>query len=270
MNRTSQATWVDDVKFDAHGLIPAIAQDRDTGRILMVAWMNKESLQLTAERKQGVYFSRSRQALWHKGESSGHIQDVHEIRLDCDGDVIVLQITQHGGIACHTGRESCFYRVLTAEGWQIVDAVKKDPKAIYGDGSGHDHTQSHTHSHAATQKISDDIPTTETLDVLAQLGQIVQARKGADPTSSYVASLYHKGLNKILEKVGEEAFETVIAAKDASETDTQDLIYETADLWFHAIVMLGQFNVPPQAVLDELARRFDLSGLVEKASRTAG
>ncbi|AXI01583.1 bifunctional phosphoribosyl-AMP cyclohydrolase/phosphoribosyl-ATP diphosphatase HisIE [Aquirhabdus parva] len=265
MNRTSQASWLDDVKFDAHGLIPAIAQDRDTGQILMVAWMNKESLQLTAERRQGVYFSRSRQALWHKGESSGHTQDVHEIRLDCDGDVIVLQITQQGGIACHTGRESCFYRVLTPDGWQIVDAVKKDPKAIYGDANSHDHK----HDHGATPTI-DDVPNSETIDVLAQLGQIVQARKGADPNSSYVASLYHKGLNKILEKVGEEAFETVLAAKDASETDTQDLIYETADLWFHAIVMLGQFNVPPQAVLDELARRFNLSGLAEKASRTEG
>lgn len=258
MQPAAQNQWLDDVKFDAHGLIPAIAQDRDTGRILMVAWMNRESLQLTAERRQGVYFSRSRQALWHKGESSGHTQDVHEIRLDCDGDVIVLQITQKGGIACHTGRESCFYRVLTPEGWQIVDAVKKDPEAIYG---------STARTHQATP-IVDQITASETLDVLAQLGQIVQERKNADPSSSYVASLYHKGLNKILEKVGEEAFETVIAAKDASEADTQDLIYETADLWFHVIVMLGQFNVPPQAVLDELSRRFDLSGLDEKASRT--
>ncbi len=258
MQPAAQNQWLDDVKFDAHGLIPAIAQDRDTGRILMVAWMNRESLQLTAERRQGVYFSRSRQALWHKGESSGHTQDVHEIRLDCDGDVIVLQITQNGGIACHTGRESCFYRVLTPEGWQIVDAVKKDPEAIYGAG---------THTHQATPNV-DNISTNETLDVLAQLGQIVQQRKNADPSSSYVASLYHKGLNKILEKVGEEAFETVIAAKDASEADIQDLIYETADLWFHVIVMLGQFNVPPQAILDELSRRFDLSGLDEKASRT--
>lgn len=258
MQPAAQNQWLDDVKFDAHGLIPAIAQDRDTGRILMVAWMNRESLQLTAERRQGVYFSRSRQALWHKGESSGHTQDVHEIRLDCDGDVIVLQITQNGGIACHTGRESCFYRVLTPEGWQIVDAIKKDPEAIYG---------ATAQAHQATQK-NNPISTDETLDVLAQLGQIVQQRKNADPSSSYVASLYHKGLNKILEKVGEEAFETVLAAKDASPADTQDLIYETADLWFHVIVMLGQFNVPPQAVLDELARRFDLSGLVEKASRT--
>lgn len=251
----AKTQWLDDVKFDAHGLIPAIAQDRETGRILMVAWMNREALLLTAERQQGVYFSRSRQKIWHKGESSGHTQDVHEIRLDCDGDVIVLQITQKGGIACHTGRESCFYRVLTPEGWQIVDAVKKDPEAIYGSAA------QHTHSH------TDTTPVNETIDVLAQLGRIVQERKNADPSSSYVASLYHKGLNKILEKVGEEAFETVLAAKDASESATQDLIYETADLWFHAIVMLGQFNVPPQAVLDELSRRFDLSGLVEKASR---
>lgn len=258
MQAVTQNQWLDDVKFDAHGLIPAIAQDRDTGRILMVAWMNKESLQLTAERRQGVYFSRSRQTLWHKGESSGHTQDVHEIRLDCDGDVIVLQITQNGGIACHTGRESCFYRVLTPEGWQIVDAVKKDPEAIYG---------ATAHSHHVTQDV-EEISVSETVDVLAQLGQIVQERKNADPSSSYVASLYHKGLNKILEKVGEEAFETVIAAKDASEADTQDLVYETADLWFHTLVMLGQFNVQPQAILDELSRRFDLSGLDEKASRT--
>jgi phosphoribosyl-ATP pyrophosphohydrolase/phosphoribosyl-AMP cyclohydrolase len=263
MQPATKNQWLDDVKFDAHGLIPAIAQDRDTGRILMVAWMNKESLQLTAERRQGVYFSRSRQKLWHKGESSGHTQDVHEIRLDCDGDVIVLQITQNGGIACHTGRESCFYRRLTPEGWQIVDAVKKDPETIYG---------ATAHAHHASQDIvtvtGDDVSASETLDVLAQLGQIVQQRKNADPSSSYVASLYHKGLNKILEKVGEEAFETVIAAKEASEADPQDLIYETADLWFHTLVMLGQFNVPPQAILDELSRRFDLSGLDEKASRT--
>ncbi len=252
---TTTSSWLDDVKFDAHGLIPAIAQDRATGRILMVAWMNKASLQLTAELKRGVYFSRSRQALWHKGESSGHVQDVHEIRLDCDGDVIVLQITQQGGIACHTGRESCFYRVLTPAGWEVVDAVRKDPIEIYG-------VTGHAHAPTAPADLQDRI------DVLAHLGRIVQERKGADPSSSYVASLFHKGLNKILEKVGEEAFETVLAAKDASNDDTQDLIYETADLWFHAIVMLGQFNIQPQAILDELARRFDLSGLVEKASRS--
>ncbi len=256
MNAVYAPQWLDEVKFDAHGLIPAIAQDHLTGRILMVAWMNREALLLTAEKKQGVYYSRSRSKLWHKGESSGHVQDVHEIRLDCDGDVIVLQITQHGGIACHTGRESCFYRVLGADGWQIVDAVKKDPSAIYG---------ADAHSHATTP---DEASLHDKVDVLARLGEIVQERKAADPGSSYVASLYHKGLNKILEKVGEEAVETILAAKDATLDDTSDVIYETADLWFHTIVMLGQLNIAPQAVLDELARRFDLSGLVEKASRS--
>ena len=124
--------WLDSVKFDEHGLIPAIAQDAQTGRILMVAWMNREALQLTADNKRGVYWSRSRQKLWHKGEESGHIQVVKEIRLDCDADVITLQIEQLGGISCHTGRQSCFYRKLDDNRqWQIVDPVLKDPHSIY-------------------------------------------------------------------------------------------------------------------------------------------
>lgn len=261
---TRMSAWLDAVKFDQNGLIPAIAQDRDTGRIMMVAWMNREALQLTAEKQQGVYWSRSRNKLWHKGEESGHFQTVHEIRLDCDADVIILVITQHGGIACHTGRESCFYRVLTPNGWQIVDAVKKDPNDIYN--AAHDHHHSHARPPTATPATPVQLPS-ETVDVLGHLARIVQERKQASPDSSYVASLYHKGLNKILEKVGEEAIETMLAAKDASDSNTDELIYETADLWFHAIVMLGHFNIAPQAILDELARRFDLSGLVEKAAR---
>ena len=126
------SNWLDEVKFDSNGLIPAIAQHHQTGRVLMVAWMNREALQLTAEKNQAVYYSRSRQKLWHKGEESGHFQTVHEIRLDCDADVIILQIEQHGGIACHTGRESCFYRKLDGnQQWQIVDPVLKDPNSIY-------------------------------------------------------------------------------------------------------------------------------------------
>ncbi len=251
--------WLDEVKFDNNGLIPAIAQDHQTGRILMVAWMNRESLTLTAEKKQAVYYSRSRQKLWHKGEESGHFQTVHEIRLDCDGDVIVLQIEQHGGIACHTGRESCFYRKLTPNGWEIVDAQLKDPAAIYNKAAS---PQSPENSQNAAL---------EQVDVLGYLGQLMQARKAADAEQSYVATLYQKGINKILEKVGEESIETIIAAKDfaakASEEHKNDLIYETADLWFHSIVMLGYFDLDPQLILDELARRQGLSGLVEKANR---
>lgn len=123
--------WLDDVRFDEQGLIPAIAQDHATGRVLMVAWMNREALELTAKEGRGIYWSRSRGKLWRKGEESGHVQLVKEIRLDCDGDVITLQIEQLGGIACHTGRESCFYRRLDGENWTIVDAVKKDPNEIY-------------------------------------------------------------------------------------------------------------------------------------------
>ncbi len=125
------SSWLDDVKWDAQGLVTAIAQDSATGRVLMVAWMNRESLQLTAETGIAHYWSRSRQKLWKKGEDSGHLQTVQELRLDCDGDVIVMQIQQAGGIACHTGRESCFYRRFENGGWTVVDAVLKDPDAIY-------------------------------------------------------------------------------------------------------------------------------------------
>ncbi|WP_459616444.1 phosphoribosyl-AMP cyclohydrolase [Bordetella sp. 2513F-2] len=127
--------WLDEVVFDDHGLIPAIAQDAADGRILMVAWMNRESLAETAATGRAVYWSRSRKRLWRKGEESGHVQHVQELRLDCDGDVVLLKVDQVGGIACHTGRASCFYRRLegTADSaaWQTVDPVLKDPEHIY-------------------------------------------------------------------------------------------------------------------------------------------
>jgi phosphoribosyl-AMP cyclohydrolase len=130
--------WLDELHWNSDGLIPAIAQDAKSGRVLMMAWMNRESLALTAGKGEAVYWSRSRQQLWHKGETSGHVQKIVEIRLDCDDDVIILQVEQLGGIACHTGRESCFYRVLEGGKWQEVDPVLKDPTAIY-------HSKSHTH-----------------------------------------------------------------------------------------------------------------------------
>tara|TARA_B100000446_G_scaffold33953_2_gene29416 strand:- start:12670 stop:13059 length:390 start_codon:yes stop_codon:yes gene_type:complete len=125
------STFLDAIRWTDDGLVPAIAQDATSGRILMMAWMNRESLQLTADEGRAVYWSRSRQQLWRKGESSGHVQRVSEIRLDCDEDVIVLQVEQLGGMACHTGRESCFYRVLKDGQWVSVDPVIKDPKEIY-------------------------------------------------------------------------------------------------------------------------------------------
>lgn len=122
---------MDEISFDANGLIPAIAQDANSGKVLMMAWMNRESLQLTADKQEAVYWSRSRKKLWHKGEESGHTQKIIDIRFDCDEDVILLTVEQSGGIACHTGRESCFYRQLQGDQWVEVDAIIKDPKDIY-------------------------------------------------------------------------------------------------------------------------------------------
>ncbi|MDP4653714.1 MAG: phosphoribosyl-AMP cyclohydrolase [Porticoccaceae bacterium] len=123
--------FLDDIKWNSDGLVPAIAQDAASGRVLMVAWMNEQALQLTVTENRAVYWSRSRQKIWRKGEESGHTQMIKELRLDCDGDVIVMQVEQLGGIACHTGRTSCFYRVLIDGEWQPVDSVAKDPKDIY-------------------------------------------------------------------------------------------------------------------------------------------
>jgi len=124
--------WASEIKYDADGLVPAIAQDHKTGEILMMAWMNKQALQLTQEKQQAVYFSRSRQKLWFKGEESGHTQVLKEIRIDCDADVVLLSVEQKGGIACHTGRKRCFYRVLDDHNqWQEDEPVLKDPKEIY-------------------------------------------------------------------------------------------------------------------------------------------
>ena len=277
--------WLTAVNFNADGLIPAIAQDSVSGRILMMAWMNAESLQLTAQTQTAVYFSRSRAKLWHKGESSGHTQRVHDIRLDCDADVIVLSVTQAGGIACHTGRESCFYQRLDLSGqtpeWQTVDKVLKDPAEIY-------------HANATTQTIPEisEAPSLNTVNsetiqndsdpsahsILQQLDQVLAERKKANSDSSYVASLYAKGLNKILEKVGEESTESIIAAKDFANCDENtdkaqydearhELIYEVADVWFHTRVGLAWFDIESDAVLNELGRRFGLSGIDEKAAR---
>ncbi|MGE5451130.1 MAG: phosphoribosyl-AMP cyclohydrolase [Acidobacteriota bacterium] len=127
-------TWLDHIRWDENGLVPVIAQEASTGDVLMFAWMNRDALARTAETGEAVYWSRSRRKLWHKGEESGHIQKVHEIRMDCDNDVLLLKITQLGhepGIACHTGRHSCFFSRLEGDEWKPVDPVLKNPESIY-------------------------------------------------------------------------------------------------------------------------------------------
>ena len=129
--------WLDHIRWDRDGLVPVIAQEAASGDVLMLAWMNREALAATAARGQAVYWSRSRQRLWHKGEASGHFQQVHEIRTDCDQDVVLLKVTQHGRaaneptIACHTGRHSCFFQRLDGDGWRVVEPVLEDPEHIY-------------------------------------------------------------------------------------------------------------------------------------------
>jgi len=210
-----------------NGLIPVIVQDIDTNEVLMLAYMNEEALNLTQTTKFAHYFSRSRNKLWKKGESSGHTQEVKEILIDCDNDTILLKVKQNG-VACHTGRKSCFFTNL--ENNKEILEVEKKPEYNFLDNLYH----------------------------------TLLNRKNADPKSSYVASLYHKGENSVLKKVVEEAGEFSFAIKD---NDKDDIIYEAADLLFHSLVALAYKNIHPEAILNELKRREGISGIEEKNSR---
>ncbi len=209
-------------------LIPAIVQEFSSGKVLMLAYMNKEAVELTLSTNLAHFYSRSRQKMWKKGESSGNLQHVKEIYLDCDLDTILLKVIQDGGCACHTGRESCFFN--------RVD-IEENPS-----------------------KVIQDID----YSITDKLYHTIQERKLADPKTSYVASLFKKGDNTILKKVVEEAGEFSFAIKD---NDEKEIIYEAADLAFHTLVALAHKNINPDLVKQELERRFGLSGIEEKNSR---
>jgi phosphoribosyl-ATP pyrophosphohydrolase/phosphoribosyl-AMP cyclohydrolase len=209
------------------GLIPVIVQDVDTNEVLMMAYMNEEALNLTQSTKFAHYFSRSKNRLWKKGESSGHTQEVKEILIDCDNDTILLKVKQNG-VACHTGRKSCFFTNL--ENNEETCEIQEEPQYNFLDNLYH----------------------------------TLLERKSADPKSSYVASLYNKGENSILKKVVEEAGEFSFAIKD---DDKEEIIYEAADLLFHSLVALAYKNIHPEAILNELKRREGVSGIEEKNSR---
>ncbi len=211
-------------------LLPVIAQAYDTHEVLMFAYMNEEALKLTLETRIAHYFSRSRQTLWKKGETSGHLQHVKEAYLDCDNDTLLIKVEQEG-VACHTGRMSCFFNRID------IDETPKEPQKSI-----------------------------EAYSIADTLYHIVQERKHADPKSSYVASLLQKGDNSILKKVVEEAGEFCFACKDGEQ---EAIIYEAADLMFHTIVALGAKNIHPDRIKQELKRRFGLSGIEEKNSRNA-
>jgi len=226
---------IEQLKFDENDLIPAITQDADNGEVLMMAYMNAEAVKQTLATGKVHYYSRSRQKQWMKGESSGHVQSVREIRFDCDNDCLLIRIEQQGA-ACHTGQRSCFYRTWDGEVKTTSD------KAI--DAAG---------LYART-------------DILEALYNIVQERKQlGEGEKSYVKSLFDKGLDKILGKIGEEATEVAIAGKGG---DQEEIVYEIADLFFHVLVLLGYYDLPPERIYAELRRRFGLSGIDEKASRS--
>jgi phosphoribosyl-ATP pyrophosphohydrolase/phosphoribosyl-AMP cyclohydrolase len=251
-------SFADSVRWNAEGLVPAIAQDAATGRVLTLAWMNRTALSATVTSGHAHYWSRSRRKLWKKGESSGHVQSVREVRLDCDRDAVLLIVDQAGGIACHTGRARCFYRRLERGEWQEVEPVLRDPDAIYGRGSPPEADPAAQQNDDAPARSVDKVH-----DVLASLGATIASRRGADAATSYVASLLAAD-DRLLKKIGEEATETVIAAKDG---DRRQVVHEVADLWFHCLVLLARHDLSAQDVLAELARREGRSGHAEKASR---
>ncbi len=218
------------IDWDKNELIPVIAQDYQTKEVLMLAYMNEEALNLTLEKKTAHYFSRSKQRIWQKGESSGNFQIIKEMFIDCDNDTLLLKIEQVGGSACHTGRKSCFFtNVFTQQKDEEIDT-----KAT------------------ANYSVSDTLYHT------------MQERKNADPSSSYTASLLQKGDNVILKKVIEEAGEFCFAVKDADESE---IIYEAADLAFHVLVALVDKGINPDRIKQELKRRLGTSGIEEKNSR---
>jgi len=218
------------IDWQKHPLIPAIVQDSESGEVLMLAYMNEEALAKTLKTGLAHYYSRSRQKLWQKGESSGNIQEVEEIKLDCDSDTILLKVRQKGP-ACHTGRKSCFYKDLTSG--QITSKPIQDPATMYE-------------------------------DIVDLLYHTIQEKKDADPTKSWTAKLFSKGENTILKKVAEEAAEFCFAVKDNNK---EEIIYECADLVYHTLVALAFSDVSPELVRSELKRRFGTSGIEEKASR---
>ncbi len=220
---------IDKIDWSKQDLLPAIVQEVNSNKVLMLAYMNKEAVELTLKTNLAHYYSRSRKKMWKKGESSGNLQHVKEIYLDCDLDTILLKVIQDGGCACHTGRESCFFN--------RVDIEEKPSEII--------------------QDIN--------YSVIDKLYHTIQERKLADPKTSYVASLFEKGDNSILKKVVEEAGEFSFAVKD---NDEKEIVYEAADLAFHTLVALAHKNINPDLIKQELERRFGLSGIQEKNSRT--
>jgi len=207
---------LDNIKYNEKGLVPAVVQDANTREVLMVAYMNKEALHKTIETKRAWFYSRKRQKLWQKGETSGNFLEVKNIYYDCDEDTLLLQVVPKGP-ACHTGNYSCFYRSLLDNQRSAVEDEVKNP-----------------------------------LGILKELVDIIDSRFAQRPEGSYIAKLYEGGKERILKKVGEEACEVIIASMSKNKAET---IYETADLLFHLLIALRFDNITIEEVMAELKRR---------------
>jgi phosphoribosyl-AMP cyclohydrolase / phosphoribosyl-ATP pyrophosphohydrolase len=203
-----------DLRFDKDGLVPCVVQDAETLRVLMLAYMNSDSLKRTLETKETWFWSRSRKELWHKGETSGNKQRVVDVLLDCDGDAVLVRVNPDGP-ACHTGKVSCFHKVIQGEE-------------------------------------SSDFRTTDLGEVLSALYTVIEDRNRERPEGSYTAYLFNEGMDKILKKLGEESSETIIAAKNE---DKDALARETCDLLYHLLVLLVDRGVTLDRLRDELVRR---------------
>jgi phosphoribosyl-ATP pyrophosphohydrolase/phosphoribosyl-AMP cyclohydrolase len=212
------------VRFDTGGLIPAVVQDTHTKRLLTLAYMNEESLKKTLESGETWFWSRSRNALWHKGATSGHTQRVDQITVDCDGDALLIEVTPRGP-ACHTGAESCFFTSLT--GAPMADPDLNPSSGIF--------------------------PPVDLGQVLNELFRVITQRQRELPEGSYTTELFKKGLDHIAKKVAEESAETILAAKNHSR---KQIAYETADLFYHLLVLLIEEGVSLDAVAQELSGRF--------------
>jgi len=223
-------TLLEGVAFDAQGLVPVIAQEAATGQVRMFAWANREALEKTLATKQAHFFSRSRGELWRKGEESGNTLAVRQVRIDCDGDVVLYSVDP-AGPSCHTGATSCFYRAHDGESGGIkIDDGPPDPPAV----------------------------------IIARVAEVIRKRRIERPEKSYVVSLLDRGLGKINSKISEEAGELVEALPQA---DVKHTAHEAADLIFHVLVGLEAAGIPADQVFAELGRRFGVSGIDEKASR---
>ncbi|MEA2018339.1 MAG: bifunctional phosphoribosyl-AMP cyclohydrolase/phosphoribosyl-ATP diphosphatase HisIE [Campylobacterota bacterium] len=222
---------IDKIDFEKqNGLIPVITQDNSSNEVLMLAYMNKEAVKLTLSTNYAHYFSRSKQRIWKKGESSNHTQQIVSIKLDCDNDTLLLKVNQ-AGVACHTGRKSCFFTDLQTG--EVKNNIEVDTSSAYG--------------------------------IIDTLYHTILEKKNDNPEVSYTAKLLQGKQNSMLKKIVEEAGEFTFAVKD---NDEEEMIYEGADLMYHCLVALASQNISPDRIKQELSRRFGLSGIEEKNSRT--